>query len=59
MQGAWLKAKGEIYFFEEKFMKRSRTAMTTNKPNPTQPSKFFKKVTRLKARGKDLRCARG
>jgi hypothetical protein len=28
-------AEGEIYFFEEKYMKRSRAAMKTNKLNTT------------------------
>jgi hypothetical protein len=32
-------AQGEIYFSEEKYMKRSRAAMKTNKTNPTKPKK--------------------
>jgi len=27
MKGEWLKAKGKIYFSEEKYMKRSRAAI--------------------------------
>jgi hypothetical protein len=46
VKGERHKAKGEIYFSEEKYMKRSRAAMKTNERKA--------KGTRLKAKGRSF-----